>query len=67
MIKSKFLKRIIYFNIIIVLLTQYSVDIASAQSEQDNVETNDTPLNSDSPSSNLLLLFFIHGGQMVFW
>lgn len=67
MIKSNSIKRIIYFSMLTLLLTQYSIDFASAQSEEDNGESNDKLLNSDSPPSKSPPTFFFLGGQMVFW
>ena len=58
MIKSRYLKSILYSIPIILLLLQNSIDIVVAQQEEDNGESNDKPLNLDSSHLKPFTIFF---------
>ena len=66
MIKSKYLKSILYIIPLTLLLLQNSIDIVIAQQEVDNGESDDKPIIWSHHTQNHLPLFFIHGGSMAF-
>ncbi|MGN6623721.1 MAG: mechanosensitive ion channel family protein [Candidatus Nitrosocosmicus sp.] len=58
MIKSKYLKSILYVIPITLLLLQSSIDIVIAQQEDNNGESEDKPANLDSSHSKPFVPFF---------
>ena len=51
MIRSKYLKSVLFFGLLIFLPLQNSIYIVSSQQEADNAESNDKPLNFDSSNT----------------